>query len=182
MRVDLRGASWPVRAYYDVWTSLPYHAVGMIGSGVYAMSERGRARFGAFPDIISDDGYARLQFGPAERITVTDADFTIAAPKRLAGVLKIKTRSQKGAVQLHRMYPELRVNDPRRYGASLGRLLTRPAMWPRVAIYAYVIGLTKLRAYWMNYFGELGDWERDDTSRTSTGRSTLAAPEEPLVK
>ena len=58
MRVDLSGAPWAVRAYYRIWLRLPYHREGMIGSGVYALSERGRARFGEFPDIISDDGTA----------------------------------------------------------------------------------------------------------------------------
>ena len=44
LRVDLSQRSWAVRAYYEVWTRLPYHASGMIGSGVYAVSEAGRAR------------------------------------------------------------------------------------------------------------------------------------------
>ena len=182
MRVDLTDSSWAVRAYYDVWTRLPYHDAGMIGSGFYALSEAGRGRFDFFPKIISDDGFARLHFGPDERATVEDAEFRISAPSRLSGVLKIKTRSQKGAVQLHRLYPGLRVNDPRHYAGKLGAILAKPTMWPRAAVYLYVIALTKLRAYWLNYLGELDDWERDDTSRSTVSGASLPAAEKRTVE
>jgi glycosyltransferase involved in cell wall biosynthesis len=173
MRVDLTGSSWAVRAYYDIWMSLPYHKSGMIGSGVYAMSRAGRERFDVFPDIISDDGFARLMFSSEERMTVEDASFVISAPKKLSGVLKIKTRSQKGAVQLKRLFPELLKNDVRDYQSSFIDIFRTPGRWPKAAVYLYVSAYTKLRAYWMNYVGGLGDWERDDTSRASTGRPVV---------
>ena len=50
MKVDLTDRKWAVRAYYEIWTRLPYHVSGMIGSGVYALSEAGRGRFDVFPD------------------------------------------------------------------------------------------------------------------------------------
>ena len=62
MTVDLRGAGAAVRAYYRIWMRLPYVREGMIGVGVYALSEEGRGRFGAFPDVIADDGYVRMLF------------------------------------------------------------------------------------------------------------------------
>ena len=55
MQVDLSGSSWPVRAFYAIWTQMPYTREGMIGVGVYALSEEGRRRFGRFPDVIADD-------------------------------------------------------------------------------------------------------------------------------
>ena len=62
MTVDLRGSGAAVRAYYRIWMRLPYVREGMIGVGVYALSEEGRGRFGAFPDVIADDGYVRMLF------------------------------------------------------------------------------------------------------------------------
>jgi glycosyltransferase involved in cell wall biosynthesis len=165
MRVDLSRVPWAVRAYYDIWLRLPYHLDGMIGSGVYAMSREGRARFDEFPDIISDDGFARLQFDPSERATVEDVEFTITPPASLAGVVHVKTRSQKGLLQLHRRYPELLRNDPRGYSNPLADILRSPRRWPASLVYLYVILKTKLAAAWMNYRGDLGTWERDDTSR-----------------
>ena len=73
MDVDLRGSSLAVRAYYRVWMRLPYVRDGMIGVGVYALSEEGRRRFGEFPEVIADDGYVRMLFGSGERIRVDDA-------------------------------------------------------------------------------------------------------------
>jgi glycosyltransferase involved in cell wall biosynthesis len=165
MRVDLSRVPWTVRAYYDIWLRLPYHLEGMIGSGVYAMSREGRARFDEFPDIISDDGFARLQFAPGERMTVEDAEFTIMPPTSLAGVVHVKTRSQKGLLQLHLRYPELMRNDPRSYSNPLVDVLRDPIRWPASLVYLYVILKTKFVAAWMNYRGDLKTWERDDTSR-----------------
>jgi len=165
MRVDLSEAPWPVRAYYDIWLRLPYHTRGMIGSGVYAMTEEGRSRFAEFPDIISDDGFARLQFAPAERTTVESAWFSITPPKTLRGVVSVKTRSQKGAVQLHRAFPDLVRNDVRDYSNSFAAMLRDPRLWPKCLIYLYVILVTRGRAYWMNATGRLGSWERDESSR-----------------
>ena len=60
--IDLRGSSLAVRAYYRIWLRLPYVREGMIGVGVYALSEEGRRRFGEFPEVIADDGYVRMLF------------------------------------------------------------------------------------------------------------------------
>jgi glycosyltransferase involved in cell wall biosynthesis len=166
MRVDLVRSPWRVRAYYEILLRLPYHREGMIGSGVYAMSREGRERFDVFPDIISDDGFARLHFSSSERATVESAEFTITPPASLAGVVHVKTRSQKGLLQLHRKYPELLRNDPRSYSLPLVEILRNPLRWPASLVYLYVILRTKLAAFWMNYRGDLATWERDDTSRS----------------
>jgi glycosyltransferase involved in cell wall biosynthesis len=168
MKVDLSRRKWAVRAYYAIWTRLPYHTSGMIGSGVYAVSETGRLRFDTFPDLISDDGFVRLQFGPEERTSVEGASFTIRAPETLAAVLRIKTRSQKGAVQLKRAFPELARNDMRDYRSALTGILREPRQWANCCVYLYVILVTKLRAYWLNYARDLDEWERDETSRSTT--------------
>ena len=81
IRVDLRQASWPVRAYYDIWLRTPYVAEGMLGSGVYAISEEGSRRFDRFPDIISDDGFVRLLFAPEERLSVDGSHFVMTPPR-----------------------------------------------------------------------------------------------------
>ena len=55
-------------------------------------------------------------------------------------------------------------------------------MWPKAAVYLYVISVTKLRAHRLNNRGDLADWERDDTSRNAAGGATLSAAEKPPVK
>jgi hypothetical protein len=132
------------------------------------VSEAGRLRFDTFPDLISDDGFVRLQFSPEERTSVEGASFTIRPPETLAAVVRIKTRSQKGAVQLKRAFPELARNDVRDYRSALTGILREPRQWANCWVYLYVILVTKLRAYWLNYTQDLGEWERDETSRSTT--------------
>jgi len=166
LRVALEGRPWPVRAYYEIWTRLPYFREGgMIGSGVYAVSREGRSRFERFPEIVSDDGYVRLQFSPEERTTVQDCEFTIAPPKSLAGVIRIKTRSQRGANELLRVFPLLGDNERRDYPSVLGEVLKSPRMWPAFLVYCFVKLVTWGKAYWQYHSRRSVAWERDEESR-----------------
>jgi glycosyltransferase involved in cell wall biosynthesis len=179
LRVDLAETPWAVRAYYAVWTRLPYVAQGMIGSGVYAVSAAGRARFGRFPAIISDDGFVRLQFAPGERASVEGAWFEISPPRSLRELIRIKVRSQKGAIQLARRFPELLRNEDRDYGASFGDLLRHASLWPSMLVYAAVRFTARARAFWQVHAGGLERWERDDSSRVAARRGELGGEGRP---
>ncbi len=175
LRVALKSRSWPVRAYYEVWTRLPYfQGGGMIGSGVYAVSRKGRSRFERFPEIISDDGYVRLQFAPDERTTVQDCEFTVTPPKRLAGVIRIKTRSQRGAYELLRLFPRLGDNERRDYPSALRAILSSPRLWPAFVVYCFVKLVTWSKARWQYHARTRVEWERDEDSRVEAlGQSEL---------
>jgi glycosyltransferase involved in cell wall biosynthesis len=165
MTVNLQECSWPVRAYYGIWTRLPYCAERMIGSGFYALSEEGRRRFDVFPDIISDDGFVRLQFSPAERDVVEDCHFVITAPRRLADLISIKTRSQFGKYQLHAKYPAMIRNDPRSYQPFLAALMRQPRLWPCLVVYCFVLYVVRARSLYRFLRGRDRVWDRDDSSR-----------------
>jgi hypothetical protein len=139
----------------------------LIGSGVYALSEQGRARFDRFPPIISDDGYARLQFRPEERTSVASAWFQITPPWSLRQLIHIKVRSQKGALQLKRRFPELLANEERDYPSSFRNILATPRLWPCLLLYAFVMLVARSSAYRKYFFGGLDEWERDESSRTA---------------
>lgn len=70
---DLAECSWAVRACYEIRSLLPSAQQGVGGSGVYALSESGRRRFGEFPSLTADDGYVRIQFREDERETLSSA-------------------------------------------------------------------------------------------------------------
>ena len=95
------------------------------------------------------------------------ADTTGANNDRCLAVVQIKTRSQKGAVQLQRAFPKLARNDVRDYRSALADILREPRQWANCLVYLYVILVTKLRAYWLNHVRDLGEWERDETSRST---------------
>jgi glycosyltransferase involved in cell wall biosynthesis len=162
LRMDLRQASWPVRAFYRVWTSLPYNQT-MVGTGAYALSRAGRSRFGAFPDVIADDGFVRFQFRPEERGTVSDAGVWVRPPRTLAGLLRIKTRSRLGQRQLRARYPGLFFADQKPAKALLRELVARPSLWPCVPAYVGINFATRWRARGVRHSQAAYAWERDDS-------------------
>ena len=165
MRVELDGRPWSVQAFYRVWTALPYVREAMVGSGVFALSAAGRARFETFPDITADDAYVRLHFKAAERRVVSDASFLIQAPRRLRDVIKIKTRSHFGNLELRERFPELWANEEGGAGGGLAALARRPGWWPALAVYLVVKVVSRRRAEARLRRGERDVWERDESTR-----------------
>ena len=172
--VDLTDRSWPVRAYYNVWLQLPYCRSGMIGSGIYGVSEEGRQRFDTFPKITADDAFVRLQFKPAERKTVESCRFTVTPPKTLTSIIDIKTRSHYGNEELRQQFPELWNNEEVNHGSPLRRLAMNPLWWPSLAVYLYVKVATRKRVRQRFERGEVHKWERDESSREAVSSGTDA--------
>lgn len=172
MIMNCRHASWLVRSYYDIWQRLPYVREGMVGVGVYALSEQGRRRFDKFPDLIADDGYVRALFQPHERTAVPGCWSEVRSPKNLEGLIKIKTRSRKGRYQLAHAFPELMVNEPKAYAKTLLSLVGSIHLWTRLAVYLYVNLITRMLAWRKQVTIGAGDWERDETSRDSVVEET----------
>lgn len=162
---------WAVRAYYRFWAALPYIEEGMIAAGVYALSEKGRARFKDFPDVIADDGYVRLLFESHERTQVGDAVSTVYAPTSLSNLLKIRTRSRLGGLQLQRRYPELARRETRSkgYGSALLKVARQPTLYPAALPYLYVAIVSLLRARKRQKQIDDYVWERDESSRALNG-------------
>jgi len=163
--MDFSRVFWTVKSYYEIWQRLPYVKEGMIGAGVYALSETGRQRFDKFPDIIADDGYVRALFKSYERTVVDDCEVTVRAPRTLADLLKIKTRSRLGVYQLYREFPELVGNEEKKYGSALKRLLPQIWLWPKLAVYLWINLAARRRA--KKQLADLKNvtWERDESRR-----------------
>lgn len=166
-RFDCSGCSWPVRAYYDIHQRLPASREGIGGSGVYAMSEAGRRRFGEFPNVVADDGFVRIQFAPSERRTLADCHAVVRAPKKMRDLLAIKTRSQFGTAELRWLYPALfRKNIGVTNRAALKSMCVTPSLWPKLAVYAFVKLIVRSRARKRLRNSPVGmTWDRDETSR-----------------
>lgn len=163
--MDLSISSWAVRAYYDIWLSMPYCQSGMLGAGVYALSEAGRSRFGEFPNLIADDGYVRTLFREHERGRVVDAFSIVKAPASLYWLIKIKTRSRLGAMQLKLKHPELGANEEKNYSGALWKVLKNPAKWIKFAVYVYVNLVSRFLAKRRLAKLESYKWEKDISSR-----------------
>lgn len=170
MKVELTNRSWMIRAFYDVWLKTPYHLRGMIGSGVYALSQQGRSRFGTFPDIIADDAFVRAHFGPDERRVLDECTFTVLPPTSIGALLKVKTRATLGNRELRRKYPELmkRLTAAESRGhrtSPYWTLAMQPLLWPKLGLYVLVKAVAEMRARIQLKKLSTYRWERDETSR-----------------
>lgn len=163
VKMNLSSSSWFVRAFYEIWLDLPYCKAGMIGSGVYALSEKGRNRFQRFPDIIADDGYVRCLFTETER-PLSNCYSTVTAPKDLISLIKITTRSRLGRYELKEKFPHLLNNEVKDYKGAMIGLLGNFKLWSKIIVYVGVNMITRIRANYQ-YNREITQWERDESSR-----------------
>jgi glycosyltransferase involved in cell wall biosynthesis len=154
-----------IRSFYRVWTRLPYFCENMVGSGVYAFSRQGRARFGEFPPVIADDEFARLTAAPQERKSASGSSFTIHPPRTVGGLLKIMTRARTGMYELKEKFPDLTANNHTDSGRTLQIIARNPALWRDAPIYLSIMLLAKLKAHRRTRRGRDLSWQRDDTSR-----------------
>ncbi|WP_089996864.1 glycosyltransferase [Cognatiyoonia koreensis] len=102
--------SWVTRAYGRLWQRLPFYQSGAVGAGLFATNAAGRARWGAFPDIISDDTFVRLCFAPSERVEVP-ARFHWPMIEGFAGLVKVRRRQDAGVAEVRALYPDLVDNE-----------------------------------------------------------------------
>jgi hypothetical protein len=158
-----------VRAYYDIRSRLPSAREGIGGSGVYALSEAGRRRFGQFPDVTSDDGYVRIQFRPDERETVAHAHSFVFAPRTIKDLILIRVRAYYGTIELARRYSDLWKNSGERNHKTVVRLLNSPWLWPKLLVYYYVNIMARYKAR-TRFRAANFLWERDNTSRNAVLR------------
>ncbi|PJF08612.1 glycosyltransferase [Pseudorhodobacter sp. MZDSW-24AT] len=94
------------RAYARFWQGLPFNQTSATGYGLFAVNAAGRARWGAFPAIIADDTFARLQFLPPERVQVADT-YHWPMIEGFSALVRVRRRQDAGGRQLNSLYPEL---------------------------------------------------------------------------
>jgi glycosyltransferase involved in cell wall biosynthesis len=163
---DLSACSWAVRACYEIRALLPSAREGIGGSGVYALSASGRARFDKFPILTADDGYIRIQFQPHERTSLESVHSTVYPPRTVKHLIATKTRSHYGSFELAKRYPEKWQQRGESNNRSLLRLFQQPHLWPKLAVYCAVTIIAKGRAR-RQLGGAAPGWERDHTSRAT---------------
>ena len=132
------------RAYARFWQTLPFAQSAAPGYGLFAVNAAGRARWGAFPDIISDDTFVRLQFAPAERVGCR-ASYSWPMIEGFDALVRVRRRQDAGVAQISELYPDLLSREGKpKLGLSgvLRRALADPAGF---AVYAAVSLAVKSR-------------------------------------
>lgn len=101
-----RARSAVTRAYARLWQRLPFAQSTAPGYGLFAVNRAGRARWGDFPAIISDDTFVRLQFLPEERVQVP-ALYDWPMIEGFAALTRVRRRQDAGVAEIDRLYPGL---------------------------------------------------------------------------
>lgn len=104
-----RAQSAVTRAYARFWVRLPFVARGVPGFGLYAVNAMGRARWAAFPGVISDDTFVRLNFAPSERHQVP-ASYEWPMVEGFALLVRVRRRQDQGVTEIAQAFPQLLVN------------------------------------------------------------------------
>ncbi len=111
------GNSALTRHFTRFWRTIPFMTKGVPGFGVFAMNRAGRARWGAWPDIISDDTFARLNFAPPERISVP-APYDWPMIDGFGALVRVRRRQDAGVAEIAARYPALIGNDDTKDGTT----------------------------------------------------------------
>lgn len=173
-RLQTTGRPWLVRAYFKVWLLAASLRDQYVGSGIYALSRDGRARFDRFPNVIADDTYVRNLFTTTERRIVHTDPTIVEAPWTISAVVKRKVRINIGNLELASRPDGQNHRSNEKSGTPWWRaVLARPALIPAGVIYAAVNAYAALMARRRIRNSRAGshDWGRDDTTRTAAART-----------
>ena len=98
--LNAAGRPWPVRSYLAINQRLPAFRSGLFGRGLIVLSAEGRARFGAFPQLVADDLFLDSQFAPDEKAEVSEVTVTVEAPFTTKDLLRRLVRVRRGNAQM----------------------------------------------------------------------------------
>lgn len=167
---DTAGCSLLVRLYFGAERFNPYHLTGAPnGSGTYCVNAEGRARWGAFPEVLADDGFVERQFSASERETVHGANAVavVRVPRTLSALRRVAARVRLGTAELDRIAP-LRA-DQLAAGGTFGSVLrsvsTRPLLWPSMLVWTALKFAERVESRRVAHKQGAERWQQDTSSR-----------------
>jgi hypothetical protein len=105
-----RAHSAVTRAYARFWQMLPFTRIEAPGFGLFSVNAAGRAKWGRFPEIISDDTYVRLLFTPDQRKGVA-ATYQWPMVEGFRQLIKVRRRQDQGVKEIVVKWPQLMRNE-----------------------------------------------------------------------
>lgn len=159
-KLDVTGATWPVRSFAKVRAALPSVGAELYGAGVFGLSRTARERFDEFPDLVADDLYAaRIVSGDEVRI-VDSAPVVVRLPRDVGSLVATLARVQRGNRELRRHVPEIQGST-----GTTTRELVRACrdvhLLPHVLVYCAIVVAGRVRSR-----RPAPRWERDDSTRS----------------
>lgn len=145
-----RARSPVTRAYARFWQRLPFNRSPAPGYGLFATNPAGRARWGAFPPIISDDTFVRLQFTPQERVQLAPP-YAWPMIEGFAALVRVRRRQNAGVAEIEALYPGLLAREAKAaFGAAdlLALALRDPAGLAAYAAVSLAVRARPAAATW----------------------------------
>lgn len=182
LNIVLESTRYLVKCYYKIWELLPYCQRNMVGSGVYGLNQAGHEQIEQFPNLLAEDEYIRLNFNEDERIVIEDEVFNVYPPQSFRSLIKLRSRWNRGALEVAQKYPELVKREEREYGGLMRSILSKPNLWFALMIYCIVWLGGKLRTKWESRNSEsFTEWTRDDSARTGQKKRHRKSTDKPEV-
>ena len=164
MYVYTQSSSYAVKAFYSIWQHNQYLSSGKFG-GIFAISEKGVERLGAFPDVTNDDEYVKQLFESHERAHVDNCVFQMSAPHNLSGLVKIRTRAIRGTVELQKLgYASRNSSAAGSLTKVVKKVLVQPSLWFPLVIYIAISMWVRVKVLLVGKYSSR-TWERDESSR-----------------
>lgn len=138
------------RAYARFWQTLPFAQSAAPGYGLFAVNAAGRARWGAFPDLISDDTFVRLQFSPQERISC-NAPYYWPMIEGFGALVRVRRRQNNGVAEIAARYPDVMAREAKArmgFRGLLRRALADPVGFAAYGAVSVVVALRRGGADW----------------------------------
>ncbi|WP_159974509.1 glycosyltransferase [Roseobacter cerasinus] len=99
---DCSGASNISQRIAECWMSLP-HARQTAFHGVLGISEKGRAHWERWPDVVGDDAFAAATIPAKRQRLILGAKASSRSPESFAAWVRMRRRWSRGLVQLRKM-------------------------------------------------------------------------------
>jgi glycosyltransferase involved in cell wall biosynthesis len=164
VRYASSASSAPVRSYYRARSQVPALLGSLWGAGVYGLSEAGRSRFDAFPDVVADDLWVDRQFARGEIEIVDCEPVVVAVPRRARDLFRVLRRTYRGKAETAGVDPHDRARKTTL--STLEQLRQLAAGGPYAALDAVTYTAFAVGAR-LTLAAPLAGarWERDDSSR-----------------
>jgi len=154
--LDLADASVLARAYYLTWAQLPWVQGQLSGRGAYALSERARASFVAFPEAVADDRFATSRV-TRDRAVIIEEPLVIRPPQKLLDVVRVRSRIYAGGATVDAATHDANFTERL---LILFRLAALPPRWPGLVVFAVTTLAAKMLAQRAVRRDTVG-WSRD---------------------
>lgn len=171
VETDVSNCSFLARSFSRSSQRTSFGEFGIIGRGIYALNEAGRARFESFPDLMGDDYFVASLFNTDEQIIDPHATVIVRPPSSVRSLVRVRSRiyygNKEAGQELSRyISPEQGWRNfahAARQARSFGEIFD-------LGVYLGVNVAAKRAAAKMARWGRSPQWQRDDSSRTSLGR------------